>query len=400
MVNDVYNFDKYLMSKMEKLENDPTLSKRNKEIILRYLKESQLGKTVRKGQKREIGSGRNLQTAGYLTMMAKDWFKKDLDKVTQEDMEKFIMDLNKGAITTSRRNPGHKPSPYSAGTKSNIKKFIRKFYKWLLTGNKHYPELVEWIDTSKKEAEVQAVRGLDKGVWQIVEIIPTLNKKALVWASFDSGFREGEIISCTLSDLEKREDGIFYLTCKESKTKPRTVSLPISSELLTRWLEKHPDKDNPDANLWQTSRRQFYKTVRLYGKKALGKHITVHMLRHTSATYYAPKLDRTTFCKRFGWSYASKSPDRYIDFAKVSQNKVVEVIKAEKYGQLSQEFDQIKLENNLLRENMEKLAKRLQHYEEASSSIDRALSGDKGLMEQLKKAVIEEMKKETAATQS
>ncbi len=399
-MKDIYKFDMYLQRKMERIRTDPELSEGNRELILRYLKESQLGKTVRKGQKREIGPGRNLQTAGYLTMMAKDWFKKDLDKVTQEDMEKFVMELNTGVITTSRRNPGHKETPYSDGTKSNIKKFVRKFYKWLLEDNKRFPDLVEWIDTSQKETEVEAIKGLNKGVWEIVEIIPVLNKKALVWATFDSGFREGEIINCDIRDLEQREDGIFYLTCRESKTKPRTVSLPLSSELVGRWLEKHPDKDNPDANLWQTSRRQFYKTVKLYGRKAHNANITVHMLRHTSATYYAPRLDRTTFCKKFGWSYASKSPDRYIDFAKVSQSKVIEVVKSEKYGNLKEDFDQLKLANNIMRENMEKLTKRLQHYEQEGPIMDRAISGDKDLMDKVKAAVLEELKKEAAATQT
>lgn len=57
------------------------------------------------------------------------------------------------------------------------------------------------------------------------------------------------------------------------------------------------------------------------------------MLRHTSATYYASKLDITTFCKRDGWSYNSKSPDRYIDFAKVDESKVIDIIKQVKVNE-------------------------------------------------------------------
>lgn len=337
----LHNHDRLLESKLDKIKKDSKISSVNKEIIFRYIRESKLGKTIRKGQKKEISAGRNLQVAGYLMMMCKDWFKKDLDKVTQKDMEKFILDLNQGKIKTSSRVK-KKRRPYSSATKSNIKKFIRKFYKWLLTDNKHYPELVEWIDTTKKESRVEAIKGLKTGVLRIVELIPDIRRKALVYSTFDSGFRQGEILSCKIKDLEKREDNIYYLTCPTSKTRVRTVSLPYSSELVSRWLELHPDKDNPDASLWNTSRVMLYKTVKLYGKKALKQNVTVHMLRHTSATFWAPKLDRTTFCKRFGWSYNSPSPDRYIDFAKVHQNKVVELVKSEEHTKLMATIDDLK----------------------------------------------------------
>jgi integrase len=372
--------NKYFQSKLIKIEADENLSKRNKEIILKYLRDSELGKTVRKGQKREIAAGRNLQVAGMLMKMSQEWFKKDLDTVSQKDMEKFVLDLNNGRITTSRNSKDHVPRPYSNESKANIKKFVRKFYKWLLAENRYYPELVEWIDTSYEQANVQAIKGLDKGVWSIVELIPDIRRKAIVWCTFDSGFREGEILSCTLADVEKRDDGIYYITCRKSKTKNRTVSLPNSSELLDRWLNEHPEKANLKASLWQTSRIMLYKTVKLYGQKALKSNTTVHMLRHTSATYYAPKLDRTTFCKKFGWSYSSKTPDRYIDFAKISENKVVDIIKADQYQQIKKEMSEVKLQNNFLKEQMQSQQEQIKDMKDSIM---------KGLAEEIQKKVEE-----------
>lgn len=344
------DLEKRLQKKIDKIESDKSLSDRNKEIVLRYLRESALGKTIRKGQKREIGAGRNLQVAGILLMMCKDWFNKDLDKVNQGEMEKFILELNNNKIMTS--DSRKKQRPYSPQTKSNIKKLIRKFYKWLLGENKYYPELVEWIDTSKKDSIVQAIEDLDKGVYKIVELIPEIRRKALVWVTFDSGFRTGEIIPCKIKDLEKREDGYFYITCRVSKTKPRTVSLPLSSKLLERWLDQHPDKDNPESNLFQTSRVMFYKTMKLYSNKALGKDYSPHILRHTSATYWAKKLDRVSLCKRFGWSYSSDTPDRYIDFAKVTQDNIIDLIEVDKIGQIKQENQELKDELRTIKKYM------------------------------------------------
>ncbi len=354
---DIFKLDTYFERKLDAIKKDSKLSKHNRDIILNYLRDSELGKTINKGQKRKIGSGRNLQAAGFLCKMSKEWFKKDLDKVTIKDMENFILNLDKGKIISRYKKP------YSSEAKSNIKKFIRKFYKWLLGDNKRYPELVDWIDTSKKEAEVKAVPGLLDGVMKIVELIPDIKRKALVMVAFDSGFRESELLSCKVKDAEKTEKGVYFITCRYSKTKTRTVSLPNSSELLDRWLDQHPNKDNREAELWETSRVMFYKTVKLYGKKALNMNITPHMLRHTSATFYAPKLDRVTFCKRYGWSYNSPSPDRYIDFAKVTENKVVDIVQSEQYGEMKKKFNEQKLKLDLMTERLDFVQNEFQKVE-------------------------------------
>ena len=352
---DIHRLDRYFSNKVQAIQNDSQLSEANRKIILRYLRESELGKTLKKGQKRQIGAGRNIQAAGFLSLMANHWFNRtNLDSVSMQQMEDFIGKLNKDEIKSTIG------TPYSSESKSNIKKFIRKFYKWLLGEGRFYPDIVDWIDTSKKEAEVEAVPKLDKGVWQIVELIPEIRRKALVWVSFDSGFRESELLNCRIGDIEKNDEGIYYITCRYSKTKPRTVSLPYSSQLLDQWLAMHPKKDDPSAQLWQTSKVMFYKTVRLYGYKAHKKNITVHMLRHTSATFYAPKLDRTTFCKRFGWSYSSGSPDRYIDFAKVAENKVIDVVRIEKISQISSELEEQKIRNLNLTVRIEEMQKKME----------------------------------------
>ena len=85
------------------------------------------------------------------------------------------------------------------------------------------------------------------------------------------------------------------------------------------------------------------------------------MLRHTSASFYAPKIDRVNFCKRYGWSYNSPSPDRYIDFAKIDQKKVNEVVKAEKYGEMKKELDDNKAKMADIKQTMEDMQKQQEH---------------------------------------
>lgn len=346
---DTNKFAKRLATKEQSIAVDSDLSDRNKEIILGYIRDSKIGKAIRKGQKRKISDGRNLQTATYLTRMAKDWFKKDLDKVTEKDVVDFILKLESGEIKSRYK------TPMKSETQCNIKKFIRKFYKHLYGNGKTVPEMVEWIDTSKKIANIKAIPNLKEGVDKIISLIPSIRKKALISVAFDSGFRSDELLNVRIKDLERRSDGIYYITCRYSKTKPRTVSIPLASKHLNDWMIEHPEKNNSDAQAFLVSKIMFTKTINLYGKKALKTHITPHMLRHTSATYYASRLDRTSFCKRYGWSYSSNSPDRYIDFIKIEENKVIDIIKKEQKNTQRAEVEQLKIENKKLMKKMKEL---------------------------------------------
>ena len=93
------------------------------------------------------------------------------------------------------------------------------------------------------------------------------------------------------------------------------------------------------------------------------------MIRHTSATYWAPKLDRVTFCKRFGWSYNSSSPDRYIDFAKVTENKVVDIVKADKYTELSENLEKEKVRNQMMDEELNEIKGRISKVDKVMNKI-------------------------------
>jgi hypothetical protein len=153
---DVHNREKYLGNKRMHIIEDQDLSVFNKKAILGFLRAAELGKHSRHGK--PICGGRALQCAGFMYRMARDWFQCDLDKVTDRQMETFILDLNKGIILNKNG------TAYTSEAKSNIKKFIRTFYKWLLGNGKVYPELVDWIDTAKKDAEIEAIPGLEKGM--------------------------------------------------------------------------------------------------------------------------------------------------------------------------------------------------------------------------------------------
>jgi hypothetical protein len=57
------------------------------------------------------------------------------------------------------------------------------------------------------------------------------------------------------------------------------------------------------------------KLLQRLGQRVLGKSVPYHLLRHSSATYYATKLNRQELCYRYGWKFSSNMPDVYISRA-------------------------------------------------------------------------------------
>ncbi|MGC8558667.1 MAG: tyrosine-type recombinase/integrase [Nitrososphaeria archaeon] len=91
------------------------------------------------------------------------------------------------------------------------------------------------------------------------------------------------------------------------KTGPRIVRLITSVPLLSRWLDVHPKKQDPEAPLWVSSYgqaisyRQFINKLKEYTKKAgIQKRIYPHLFRHTVATQAASYLTEYEMRIRFG----------------------------------------------------------------------------------------------------
>jgi hypothetical protein len=74
--------------------------------------------------------------------------------------------------------------------------------------------------------------------------------------------------------------------------------------------------------------------------------VILQMLRHSSATYWAPKMNQYQLCTKYGWAFSSNMPDRYIKRKGITFDQI-----AEKGG-----FDQtakLQKENGDIREKME-----------------------------------------------
>lgn len=348
---------------LKRFQDDATINPRSKELVLTFLRDAALGKTVLGRAKKKIGRAR---LTGYINQLYPliVFVKKDLDKVTQEDMEWFIEALDADQITSrSPRTWGstiqRSGSALSTRYKTDIKITVKKFYKWLLGESKVYPSLVEWIDTVIEAKEIPALTEAE--VSYLLDCATSPLQRVLIQLLFDGGFRIGELLNIRLHhvrllayDPQNDSKRCFVVRVPFSKTLRRTVALPMaaSTKWLKLWLERHParprvnadgtlDAAEPASPLIPLTGNAVRLILRRAGQRALKKRVYPHLMRHTSATYWSNKLPYFKFCKRFGWTMTSKMPQRYIDREGVDELGVATLYEQDELRKLEHENRQL-----------------------------------------------------------
>lgn len=346
---DIHNLPVRHQSQESKLLGDPAISDRNKQLIRDFIRDCELGKTILDGQKKQLGASRLLK---YLTLLRHIaiWLKKDFDAVTQKEMEEFVLGLEKDIIKSAYGRP------FRHNTKRDYKVALRKFYKWLLGDNQVYPPIVRWIDTRDILTEIPCLR--KEEIERMSDLATNPRDRAILWTLFDSGARAEEFLNIRYRNLEEVQDEhgerIYRIRIEHSKTKPRTILLAIASSHLRLYTQFNP-ATRPDEMLFPLGYGNLAKILRLLGKKTLNRKVYPHLFRHSSATYYATKLSRAAFCYRFGWSYASNMPDRYIDREALNDRESVQAVKGELVANLRRENTVLKEDLAQLRDQMNQI---------------------------------------------
>lgn len=359
---DIHNTDRIYETALENFKTDEDMLLKNRETILRFISDAELGKTIQGRAKKKIGKRRILKYISMFRTFSKE-INKPFEDVTQADMEAYIRKLEN--------------SDYKESTQVDYKKAIRKLYKWLLGNNQNYPELVSWFDTSLEKPEIPALSRDE--IEKMVSLIPYVKQKAMVMMLFDSGARIEEFFNIKMKHLTKKED-YYQIRIEFSKTKPRTISLPLSTALLNDWLREHPDKDNPEAQLFPCKYGTFRIFLRRAGQRILKKNVHPHLLRHSSATYYCSRLNQYQLCYRYGWSMASSQPARYIDREGLNEEETARKIKSDEVSTMKELNQDMKEQLRLMRAELDERKK----YDE----ILNVLFEDKTILDRLKKKIL------------
>jgi integrase/recombinase XerD len=325
------------------------ISEQDKKDLIEFLNELSLGQ-VNQGKK--ISEVRQLKYLDILKIPF-EYFKKPISKLTLKDIEDFEKSLS------SNKLKSFKGTPFADATKVDIRRALKIYLGWKL-GDKAR-KLTGWFDLRLKKKTPDYLS--EEEVTKIYKSCKSAEERFLIAVLFDSGARAEEFHNIRYEDIQlpNEKEGYVKITLKEeySKTKGRVISLywKYSLEAVREYLQERMrdgirSTDVIFANKYDNM-RQFL--IRL-GKKVLNKSIHYHLFRHSSATYYATRLNRQELCYRYGWAFSSDMPDIYISRSGMENKQLDEKFKATELEDLQRKFEKEKLSKDL---EMDELKKQL-----------------------------------------
>jgi integrase len=335
--------------------------------LIRFLNDLELGK-VNKGKK--ISEIRRVKYTDSLKIPL-FFFNKSSEELTLKDIERFEIALSSGEIKSCKNKA------YAHNTKVDIRRALKIYLRWRL-GKEKADKLTDWLDTRDIAKTPDYLK--ETQVEKLFKACKTSHERFLIAILFDSGARASEFHNIRFEDIQipNEKDNYVKLTLKQeySKTKGRTISLywkysldAIREYLRERELEGIKSED-PIYDKTYDSARLFLMRL---GKRILGRSIHFHLFRHSSATYYASKLNRQQLCYRYGWTFSSNMPDVYISRAGMQDNELDEKFSNTTIEELKIIIEKQQQQNQLIKEKQEQLEAELEERKKFDPLLNKIL---------------------------
>jgi integrase/recombinase XerD len=340
-----------------------------KREILRFVEELELGK-VNRGKK--ISRGRQLK---YLDLLKRplEFFNKPTQTITAKDVEYFERALSTDKIISSLKN-----HPYSQATKVDMRKALKIYLRWRL-GEATAVALAGWLDTHDPVKTPDFL--WEHEAEKLFKKCRDAEQRFIVAMLFDSGARAGEFVNIRYEDVQlpQGKNNFVKIALKEefSKTKGRTISLfwrhslSAVQDYLQERIAQGISARDPMFSGTYGGMRMFLNRL---GKKVLKRPIHPHLFRHSSATYYASKLNRQELCYRYGWRFSSDMPDVYISRAGMENKELDEKFTNTELGQLKDELAKKDQADKIKDERIKELQAAVDVLEKNIHSISKLLS--------------------------
>lgn len=283
----------------------------------------------------------------------------NLKTAKRKQIEEFVTKLNKNEFKKLDGND------FSGSSKSDIKKFLKQFYKWLRGKGEFYPKEVSWLRTKIGKDDLPQEKEVitQEEVMKLASHFNRPEYRMLTLLLFDSGFRKDEMFSVrkrdlTWDDFDDEGNKCWWIKCSSSKTEVRTIPIQLFTEDINNFVNGAYFLSLKDNDLIFNESYEYYlRSIKHAGYKVLNKKITPHSLRHSSATLYAKLYqgDMIQLANRYGWSYSSRELRTYI-----RRSKSYHSMGAKKV--FSSELLKMKEDNKKLRdrvENVENLIRKI-----------------------------------------
>jgi len=299
--------------KVGELGGIPDISRQNSDIILRYLKDMELGINTsiksKKGARSFIRLTTVKQRLIFLARKFEETLKiNDMTELTEQDVCSFFVDMRNGVI---RRQDGRK---YRA-TRDFVKIFKSFWHWWQITARKAGKEVNDitvYLDSSGEKPEwVYLDEEQIRTFWDNCN----LKYKTLVMFLFDTGIRAPtELMNIKISDFSN-DFKELNIRDEISKTFGRKIKLMICSEIIKRYVKEN--ELNQEDYLFQFHPSPVNRYLKKLAKKLFGdkkslagqkySDLTMYDFRHCSCCYWLPRYKSESALKfRFGWKKSDK----------------------------------------------------------------------------------------------
>lgn len=347
---DVHGSSDYV-EKYKTIIADSDMSSRQKKQIDKFITDLKIGKAGQKVAQRRI--------AMYLQFLLKlhKYLKQDIDQITEKKAETFYKKLLEDKIL---KNNG---KPFSQSSKDEFIKALKRFLGWAWGNNTtKYRKTISWMKEENKGSERQAITFEEAE--KVVKNWDVVRDQALFMFLFDSGARIEEALNVRLQDLTakegKRKYYLVHLRGQKTQESDRTISIPLTTKYLNKWLKQHPTNEENDF-LFPVRYNNARKIIKQMSLKTLNKGVKPHELRHSSATYYIQyggfgAQNIGGFYYRYGWKFGSKEALTYIKTylygGEIGQEQVVKNIENNRVEQLEKEVEKLRKDNDELKKGL------------------------------------------------
>lgn len=327
---DIYGQQKHFARYLERIRDSPLIRPVNKAALARFF--SDHAKEAAGG----LSIHRRTLYASRLLPLAEQVGDKDFMTLGKPDYERLASWVREKRIeypaTTGNRTRPREGQLLSFGTQKIFEVSIKKLLKYLHDWEKSPKELTRAFRFTGKTAAVKPEDLLtDKELQSIIDSADNPRDKAIIAVLAESGFRVSELGTMKVKSVMADPIG-FKLSLQHSKTFTRVVRMVFHAVYLKRWLQLHPQRDNPEAPLWvcdtgaRKGERMKYPHLRMAvlraaQKAGVDKGVNPHSFRHLKTSKLAAMgMSDSQICILMGWEPGSRQLRCYSQLTDVQAN--------------------------------------------------------------------------------
>ena len=290
----------------------PGLSAENSRVILRFLRDFEVGRNVArvsgKGARGYLRLNTLRQKLCFLARAFEERFGLfDLALVSEQQLHEFFADMRSGAIQKQRGGRYRSTGDYV--------KVFKAFWHWHMRAQRKAGVIVEdrCLDLDDRSAKPPWVYLTAEQVRQLAQAA-TYKYRVLLMFLLDSGIRSPtELVNVRRRDLSE-DCRHLHIREETSKTFGRRINLLLSPDLLRGYLRQTPL--GPDESVFPICPSVANRYFRRLATRVLGtgqsrggkpfSQLRLYDLRHAAACYWLPRYKEETALKyRFGWKCSS-----------------------------------------------------------------------------------------------